>query len=224
MRLSGLPSFSEATKQPPCLAETGCQSAEAFGRISCPWCARAVCTGKLGALFLYDFVSGSLFLGIWVLHVEYGSLGSSGDDFVWGCDAFFDSGYGVCVSTWLLDEFHTKSTFTWTRILRYFSLFSYRMENRAQPMLQLAVPWCAARTWNSGNSSHGILVADMCDDGCRGQCTGTGPCQLVSVTGASSWCVCGHTHSIFVNTRMKQRQPREGWARGLRSQSWGTCS
>ena len=64
VRHSGLPSCSEATKQPRCKAETGCQSMEAFGRISCPWCARAVCTWKIDALFLYDFVSGSPFLGI----------------------------------------------------------------------------------------------------------------------------------------------------------------
>ena len=166
MRLSGLPSYSEATKQPPCEAETECQSTEAFRRISCPWCERAVCTWKFGALFLCDPVPGSLFLGIWVLLVEYGTLDSSGDDFVWECN----TGFG------LLDKLHTISTFTWTRILNYFSLFSRRMENCAQPMLQLAVPWCAACTWNSGNSSHGILAADMCDDGSRSQCTGTVPC------------------------------------------------
>ena len=40
---------------------------------------------KFGALFLYDLVSGSLFLGIWVLLAEYGTLDSSGDDFVRGC-------------------------------------------------------------------------------------------------------------------------------------------
>ena len=79
--------------------------------------------------------------------------------------AWFDSGYGVCFSTWLLDEFHTISASTKTRILRYFCPFSRRMEKCVQPTLQLAVPWCAARTWNSGNSSHGILVADTCDDG-----------------------------------------------------------
>ena len=47
---------------------------------------------KFGALFLYDLVSGSLFLGIWVLHVEYGTLDSSGGE---GCNGWFDSGYGV---------------------------------------------------------------------------------------------------------------------------------
>ena len=34
--------------------------------------ARAVRTWKYGAFFLYDLVSGSLFLGVWVLLVEYG--------------------------------------------------------------------------------------------------------------------------------------------------------
>ena len=59
---------------------------------------------KFGALFLYDLVSGSLFLGIWVLLGEYGTLDSSGDDFV-RVHAWFDSGYGVCVSTWLWTNF-----------------------------------------------------------------------------------------------------------------------
>ena len=45
----------------------------------------ALSAWKFGALFLYDLVSGSLFLGIWVLLVECGTLDSSGDDFVRGC-------------------------------------------------------------------------------------------------------------------------------------------
>ena len=40
--------------------------------------------GSFGALFFYDFVSGSLFLGVWVLLVECGRLNSSGDGFVCG--------------------------------------------------------------------------------------------------------------------------------------------
>ena len=58
------------------------------------------------------------FLGVWVLHVEYRSLDSSRDDFVYGRNAWLDSGYGDCDSTWLLDEFHTISTLPWTRILK----------------------------------------------------------------------------------------------------------
>ena len=45
------------------------QSTEAFGRISYPGFARAVGTWK----------HGSLFLDVWVLHVEYRKLHSSGD-------------------------------------------------------------------------------------------------------------------------------------------------
>ena len=131
-----------------------------------------------------------LVLGIW-----QSTLGYSGV----ACEVRLCPGAQCLVRQWIrglrqylaLDEFHTISTFTWTRILKYFSLFSRRMENCAQPMLQLAVPWCAARTWNPGNSSHGILVADMC--GCRGQCTGTGPCKLVSETDVASL-FCGHSH------------------------------
>ena len=81
------------------MAEIGCQSTEAFGIISCSWCARAVRTWKYEVLFLYDFGPGSLFLGVWVLLVDYGTLDSSGDDFVCGRNAWFDSGYGVCDST-----------------------------------------------------------------------------------------------------------------------------
>ena len=44
--------------------------------------ARAVRTWMFGTLFLNDFLSGSFFLGVWVLHVGYGTLDSSGDDFV----------------------------------------------------------------------------------------------------------------------------------------------
>ena len=103
MWLSGLPSYSEATKQPLCQAEPGCQSTEAFERISVLG-VHALFAWKFGALFLYDLVSGSLFLGIWVLLEEYGTLDSSGDDFV-RVHAWFDSGYGVCVSTWLWTNF-----------------------------------------------------------------------------------------------------------------------
>ena len=51
-------------------------------------------------------------------------------------------------STLALGELRIFSTLSWTRILKYFSPFSRRMEKCAQPMLQLAVPLCAARTWN----------------------------------------------------------------------------
>ena len=57
------------------------QSTEAHGRISFPGFARCLHL-ESGALFLYVLVSGSFFLGVWVLHVEYGTLDSSGDDFV----------------------------------------------------------------------------------------------------------------------------------------------
>ena len=46
-------------------------------------------------------------------------------------------------------------------------------EKCAQQTLQFFGPRRDARTWETGNSFHGILVADMC--GGRGQCTGTGP-------------------------------------------------
>ena len=71
MRLSGLPSYSEAPKQPHVEAETGSivirQSTEAFRRISFPWSlARAVRTWKYGALFTHGFVPCSPVSGVWV--------------------------------------------------------------------------------------------------------------------------------------------------------------
>ena len=88
----------------------------------------ALCASKFCALFLYDLVSGSPVLRIWEMHVEHGTLDSSGDDFVRRCNIWIDSGYGVCDSTWLSDEFHTISTSTWTRILK--RSFSIRFEWR----------------------------------------------------------------------------------------------
>ena len=78
------------------------QSTGTLGSISGPWCARAVCMWKCGALFLYDLVSGSLLLGIWVLHVEYGTLDSSGDDFVRGCmlGSTVDTGFASVLGFW----------------------------------------------------------------------------------------------------------------------------
>ena len=40
--------------------------------------------GNIVHYFLYVLVSGSPFLGVWVLLVEFGTLDSSGDDFVRG--------------------------------------------------------------------------------------------------------------------------------------------
>ena len=46
------------------------QHTDAFGRISYPGFARAVRTWIYGALFLNVLVSGSFFLGVWVLLVD----------------------------------------------------------------------------------------------------------------------------------------------------------
>ena len=63
----------------------------------------------------------------------------------------------------LLDELHTISTSTWTRIPEvFFSSFSRRMEKCAQSMLQV----CTSCTW---------LAGCMMKGGEWGQCTGTGP-------------------------------------------------
>ena len=49
---------------------------------------------EIGTLFLCDLVSGSLYLDVWVLHVECGTLDSSGDDF--GCSAMLGSTMDTC--------------------------------------------------------------------------------------------------------------------------------
>ena len=97
-----------------------CQSTEAFGRISYPGFARAVCTWKNVALFLYDLVSGSLYLDVWVLPVVYGTLDSSGNDF-----GAVDSNSEV---------FGLRSRAAWRRVLSRCFSFS---------------PGCAARTRKS---------------------------------------------------------------------------
>ena len=49
-------------------------------------------------IFLHDLVSGSLVFGVWVLFSVCRALDSSGDDLVYGRNAWFDSGYIFCVS------------------------------------------------------------------------------------------------------------------------------
>ena len=112
VRLSGQPSYSEATKQPPCKAERGCQSTEAIGRISCPWCARAVCTWKIRCIIPLRpciWQSFPRYLGVACGVRNIGFLGEmtlSGGAML---GSTVDT--GVCDSTSLLDEFHTISTF-----------------------------------------------------------------------------------------------------------------
>ena len=97
--------------------------------------ARAVRTWKNGALFLCDLVSGSFFLGVWVLHVDYGTLDSSGDDFVRGAML------GLTVYTVLATVLGFGRT---THIFNVdvdsdcgvSSSFSRRMEKYAQSVLQ----------------------------------------------------------------------------------------
>ena len=50
-------------------------------------------------IFLHDLVSGSHVFGVWVLFSVCRALDSSGDDLVYGRNAWFDSGYilFVCI-------------------------------------------------------------------------------------------------------------------------------
>ena len=95
------------------------QSTEAFGRIVFPGFARAVRTLKM-----VHYSSPTMYLAAfpWCLGVACGIqiMDSSGDDLVFWRNAWLDSGFLVCDSTWLLDELHTFSTSTRTWILSFF--------------------------------------------------------------------------------------------------------
>ena len=82
-----------------------------------------------------------------------------------GGNAWLDSGYMFCIGAWF-----------WTNYAHFLrrngldscgdqSLFSRRMEKRAQPMLQLSVPVAMLALWNSGNLLHEFHVTDRGDDG-----------------------------------------------------------
>ena len=104
---------------------------------------------KIGALFLFDLVSGSL-SSVSGCCMWGGSLDSSGDDFVYGRSAWLDSGYGVCGSTWLLDEFHTVSTSPWTRILK--CSLSVLTQNGEVCSADASVFWSSSRCSHLGIS------------------------------------------------------------------------
>ena len=110
-----------------------CQSTENFVRISFPGLLALFALRKMT-----HYSSATLYLAASprCLGVAFGilSLDSSGDDLVYGRNAWLDSGYGDCDSTWLLDEFHTFSTLRQTRILKCCSPFCCRTEKRAQSM------------------------------------------------------------------------------------------
>ena len=73
-------------------------------------CARAVRTLNLVHYFRV-LVSGSRFSGCLGVADEYEKLDSSGDDFLRGSNAWYNSGYMLCVSTPVaMDVFHTFST------------------------------------------------------------------------------------------------------------------
>ena len=82
----------------------------------------------LGNMVHYSFTSciSQLFLGVWVLHVDYGTMDFSGDEFVRGAMLGLTADMGL----------HTFSTSTWARILAFFLLVSRRMEKYAQSMLR----------------------------------------------------------------------------------------
>ena len=87
---------------------------------------RAVRTWKHGAHYSPTSCTWQPFLGVWVLHVDYGTLDSSGDDFVRG--AMVRQWIRGLRQYWALEEFHTFSTSTWARILAFFSVLTQNGE------------------------------------------------------------------------------------------------
>ena len=74
------------------------QPSDAFGRISCPLCSRSSHL-ESGALFPLSLFLAVIVPGVLGIAEEYGNLDFSGDVHFCGCNALFDSGYMLCVST-----------------------------------------------------------------------------------------------------------------------------
>ena len=165
------------------------QSTEAFGRISCPWYARAVCNWNFGVFSLH-LVSGSHFLVVWVLLgvQRIALLGR-----VCGLGAMPGSTGDTCSATVLafffLDELYTISTSKWTRILVFFSVLTQNGEvcSADASIHSLDMRCSHLEIWNYFFEAH--VAGSGRDDewGSRwGQCTGTGPCKLVPGTVVAS--------------------------------------
>ena len=91
--------------------------------------------GNMVHYFLSVLVSGSLLLGVWVLHVLVGTLDSSGDDST--SDTLFAL---VLAIRRISHNFYVD-----VDSVRYFSLFSRRME---EVFVLRPSSCCAARAWN----------------------------------------------------------------------------
>ena len=126
-------------------------------------------------------------------------------------NAWFDSGYMFCISaSLLLDELHflCRGGLGSSDAL---SPFLCRMEKCAQPMLQLAVPHCAARTWKFEvplmrltSLAVGVMTDGMAGSlGLDSQVT----ChQLVSATVVASLLYFVAIHIAHLNPSPKQQK------------------
>ena len=83
---------------------------------------------EIGVLFLYDLVPGSLFLGVWVLHVEYRTLDFSTATVVTGFAAVLD--FLQISHNFYVDVVRNPGVFLSVLL---------KMEKCARPMLQLAI-------------------------------------------------------------------------------------
>ena len=126
--------------------------------------------------------------------MEYRSLDFSGDDSVYGRNAWLDSGFGVCDSTCLLDDFHTTSTLPLTRILG-FSLRSHAEWRSVLADASVFGPRRDARTWETGHYFCEFYVAETCDDVvdfwehlCQTQVPGVAGTPGVSLLGVPARC------------------------------------
>ena len=125
------------------------QPTTTFGRISSCFpvlCARAVRTWNLVHNFLCLCFWQLLFRASGYRWEGYGNLDFSGDVYFRWCNALYNSGYMLCVSSLVaLDVFHTFSTLRRARILkRFFSIrFEWRSVHSRCFRLQLCFAWFA---------------------------------------------------------------------------------
>ena len=167
MHLSGLPSYSEAPKQPPVEAETGSSPSVSLRRPfeEFPFRGFLLALFALGKWYI-GLVSGSHSSCVWVLHVNYSEFDFSGDSAVTRAQCFAGQWIRVlhqCVA--LLHKFCTFSTVKWTRILRFsVSVLTQNGEGCPADASALSLGM-RARIWNFGNYFFEVHVAGSGDDG-----------------------------------------------------------
>ena len=165
------------------------QTTEAFGGLSFPGFARVFRTSwKNGALFLYDLVSGSFFLCLWVLHVDYETLDSSRDYSVRGAMLCLtvDTGHATVLGFGRISHtFHVAVDSN----PGVFGLHSYAEWSSVLSRSFSFSPGCAARNRKSGDSFANLMWLEVV------MMKGELITQVMSsMTDVASPMLCGHTH------------------------------